>query len=207
MDSTVEHCGLIVPLWNWNAGALRRVVWWWCGFNRTFMELKRLYSGIVCERCAGFNRTFMELKHEDEWQDPLPAPGLIVPLWNWNFIADDIYTREYFGLIVPLWNWNWSCLRFLCVSSQGLIVPLWNWNITLYTADKGADDGLIVPLWNWNVDDRLNTGKSLEWFNRTFMELKHAGARLDERLSIRFNRTFMELKHKMQAIINNHFAV
>ena len=39
------------------------------------------------------------------------------------------------------------------------------------------------------------------------MELKHAGARLDERLSIRFNRTFMELKHKMQAIINNHFAV
>ena len=81
--------GLIVPLWNW------KLIAFFCssmseGLNCTFMELKDKLDKSSYVVDAGLNCTFMELKAV--WNFPYSGTfkGLIVPLWNWKTVDDDV---------------------------------------------------------------------------------------------------------------------
>ena len=51
-------------------------------FNRTFMELKRVYTYDLAMFKVCFNRTFMELKHGIEKMIIILLLVLIGPSWN-----------------------------------------------------------------------------------------------------------------------------
>ena len=75
---------------------------------------------------------------------------LIVPLWNWNYIA----TAKAVGL--RSFNRTFMELKYLKhehqkLSERVLIVPLWNWNKVFTTKLGQFTVVLIVPLWNWNT--------------------------------------------------------
>ena len=78
---------LIVPLWNWNESTAREIELP-NSFNRTFMELKYLEKMLKELVLRSFNRTFMELKYNiTELISFRERKVLIVPLWNWNSLA------------------------------------------------------------------------------------------------------------------------
>ena len=137
--------------------------------NCTFMELKCILT-VRFASSKSSNCTFMELKCNDKTFCDLYFLVQIVPLWNWNALAQHGKAQNYDVQIVPLWNWNtkqrssmYSNISSNCTfmelkfdrrqrnerSHRVLIVPLWNWNIdNMYWVNSEQSSNLIVPLWN-----------------------------------------------------------
>ena len=76
------------------------------------------------------NRTFMELKYLEHNIQQQEKSVLIVPLWNWNFVA----LKDNPVLLSAGSNRTFMELKF-------------SWKDTVI----GYQNVLIVPLWNWNT--------------------------------------------------------
>ena len=164
---------LIAPLWNWNSNHSVIFIHNTFPFNRTFMELKRLFL----------------YTHSKKWYDLL-----IAPLWNWNLFIKSLCYVSSTLLIAPLWNWNivlitpqWCTIpfnrTFMELKRISYAQGIWrevtfNRTFMELKRDKLTDINgmklhlLIAPLWNWNSRYSFIISWISDTFNRTFMELK-----------------------------------
>ena len=118
-------------------------------FNRTILELKLIYIGIV----------------------KYPVFLLIAPYWNWNIIIQERYSSPNLSFnrtILELKPQNCDLCSFhICL----LIAPYWNWNMNDWGFSMSVIRLLIAPYWNWNLKEIQDTKIKMP-FNRTILELK-----------------------------------
>ena len=108
---------LIVPLWNWNIG-LTNADATLSSSNCTFMELKFYNSSDSVNPLKCSNCTFMELKSSKSSNLLRSRTVLIVPLWNWNPVYEEVQHEVTSVLIVPLWNWNIRLIKWTIKSCK-----------------------------------------------------------------------------------------
>ena len=97
----------------------------------------------------------------------------IAPLWNWK-IYSQLYRNACHVSIAPLWNWKYMpcTIKFRAHMFQSHLYGIESFH---FFASSIAPTVSIAPLWNWKPGHQppRTPGTS---FNRTFMELKVAGA-------------------------------
>ena len=125
---------------------------WATSFNRTFMELKEYNCAFKFRPVFKFQSHLYGIERT-KWNDwSPPARVSIAPLWNWKYMP--------------------CTIKFRAHMFQSHLYGIESFH---FFASSIAPTVSIAPLWNWKPGHQppRTPGTS---FNRTFMELKVAGA-------------------------------
>ena len=193
---------LIVPMRNWNIGAVNNLNQILLGFDRTYEELKHLSTVIqAAPENWRFDRTYEELKPR----------RYILGLW----------------VLAEFWSYLWGIetCRMSCRTSwrRSFWSYLWGIETSLYAWRASLEFGVFWSyLWGietrflgfrmscppssfwsylWGIETRPSLrGCNAPWsrFDRTYEELKHETAdTATEEIAAGFDRTYEELKHEI----------